>query len=237
MTKRAFGIALMALALAVYALPAKADPTNETLHLQCTPSACPTGTVIGGGTIYVTGSTSPTWAIWRSPDQDLPGSPDLVFVVLVPSANASQTFSINGNAATAVSGVWSSGGLTAFLGLTQVGGPANPISAFQLIPTGFDVYTVNMGSFNYAGCTNTTPCGSFGFNAGYNLPINSVIWAFAQATTAGTLQGNKAFVAGNVIDTTAPSSSIGIVPEPGTMALFGTGLIGLAGAIRRRMSK
>ncbi len=45
----------------------------------------------------------------------------------------------------------------------------------------------------------------------------------------------SAFVSNRTTTSAGPIGNCGVIPEPGTMALFGSGLIGLAGILRRRL--
>jgi len=106
--------------------------------------------------------------------------------------------------------------------------------------TGYDVYLANMGSFSFAGCQATTPCGSFALVNIGGLPVGSVLYAFSMNGAPVTVGGGPSavtYAAGTAVkDTTAPSSSIITpIPEPGTLVLFGTGICGLAGLLRRRL--
>ncbi len=45
----------------------------------------------------------------------------------------------------------------------------------------------------------------------------------------------SAFVSNRTTDSIGGIGNCGVIPEPGTMALFGSGLVGLAGILRRRL--
>ncbi len=211
--------------------------TYQTLHLCPSGGACPApNTTVGGVQIVTTGSTLPTFGVVRSPDTNnkLSG-PVMYLAVFVPSQTPDLSFTAHfGSASGSTTGPvsatpWSSGFLiTGYLGLTQTGGPASPISAFlpatQAVnptTTGYDVYVVNLGSVSFP--TTST----FSFSGISGFPIGTVFYAFLKDSTGAN--------AGTVSDSTAPSSSIVIVPEPGTMALLGTGLLGVATLLRRRL--
>jgi hypothetical protein len=48
--------------------------------------------------------------------------------------------------------------------------------------------------------------------------------------------GCSTFVSNRTTDSAAPDANCGVVPEPGTLALFGSGLVAIAGIIRRRLA-
>jgi hypothetical protein len=95
-----------------------------------------------------------------------------------------------------------------FTSFTSVGTP-NGISV-----TGVGPDTKNATLLTYIGLPTNTPFALFGFSMG--------------ATSAA---------AANVYDTFSTDVSNTAVPEPGSMLLLGTGLFGLAGAVRRRLKK
>ena len=115
---------------------------------------------------------------------------------------------------------WTSGELDAYLGFGA--SPTNPIGAylpatqtFDAGATGFFVYQDNLGTQTLNGSgpllmlTSSIPQGSY--VVGFLLP-------------AGVATANS----GAILETGNP------IPEPASIALFGTGMAGLAGMIRRR---
>lgn len=235
---------------ALGAIPAAADTiididTENTLHLACT--GC-VSVSFSGGDLLVTGSAMPTFEIFRSPhDNSGLTDPQLVLAAFV-NGNSSLSFGFTNNGLP-IGGVsaglvkptaWTSGDLVTYLGLSKSGGPASPISAFTPPSGGFFVYTANMGSFDFTGCQASSLCGLF--SPTISLPAGTILYAYevngssVQVDTGTPKHPNfVTFGAGTLIqDDTAPSSSIKVVPEPTSLVLFGSGLIGAGTLVRRR---
>ncbi|MGA9509665.1 MAG: PEP-CTERM sorting domain-containing protein [Candidatus Sulfotelmatobacter sp.] len=133
-------------------------------------------------------------------------------------------------------GALTSGGITAL----QMGGSFNGAGAFDIsgngtdgIPTG----TIFDGSFNGPvtwtlvtlanGTHNYTLTGSIKGTWYNGATVNG-------ATVQLTINTGKGYFSGSTMISSG-DTNISTVPEPGTLGLLGTGLIGLAGALRRKL--
>lgn len=110
-------------------------------------------------------------------------------------------------------------------------GSATHYAFWLLTPTGNLFFTTSGANMNSTGGSAFTTEQHFALFAPNTNNVNSVFYLGMEDTQFGALPA----AAGADRDYNDMVVKITHVPEPGTLALFGTGLLGIAGVIRRRL--
>jgi hypothetical protein len=209
-----------------------------TVHGYC---VAPAAACSDNGTVTPTGDNPPYFAFSFSGNAGKDGSGNLWLVGLVPdNQNAGFNLTLNGtnttnSTATAVlgnPGVWSSGFLGSFLSTPNFGSNAHPISAWlpstQAVDPGaqgYYVYTFDFGAFNYANTADP----QFSVSSG-SVPIGTLFLAGLGDTNNNITVDTPN--SATLLETANPQNP---VPEPGTLAMLGTAVLGIAGLLRRKI--
>ena len=226
--------AALSLAL-IFALQARAD----NMKLDCTGTTVCLGAG-GAFAIQQSSSNNPTFDftntgttnLWAGTKKNpVPPSGTAYLAILVPGSSG-LTFTVNGLAPDAPV-VYTSGRLLTALGESG-GNPTNfpPYASTAGAATGgsvseFEVYDVALGSFNTSGTVIPV---SFNVTGGA-FPNGTIFVGFLEDNNQSSLVVDQTPISeGIVVD-----SSHTPTPEPASLFLFGSGLLVVGGALRRRL--
>ncbi len=193
----------------------------DELQFVCTPSLCPAGT-----SGQLTSNPQPMFNVIAqggSSTTAITGNFDLA--VAVPNATLSVT--VNGFSPAFSNTSWTTGSLFTALS-EETGGSDGLIVNFKnrsadagVTAASYAVYEYGLGTF-----TGGKGTGDISVTAwSGNLPLGTVLFGYLENgdTSVGIQVPNGAV------------GPITVVPEPGSVALFGMGLLGLVGFARRRV--
>lgn len=222
----------------------------DALHGFC---VSPTPACSDNGAVTPVTSTLPTFGFWDASGPvtgtdelailiptNRDGSPSFTFTVSVKNGGPSNTTNTSTTATLFSASPWSSNQLDAYLGLSA--SPTNPIGAYVPGPpcngganppcdptvTGYFVYTATFANTQVLAQSNDGNGPIFSISGLPSslsgiLPLGSFILDFVTPPGAGTIG--------------TPNSAaleISATPEPGTLILLGSGLLGVAAMVRRR---
>jgi len=191
---------------------------------------------VAGTTTIITSDALPTLSFQLTNGGTDTG--EAYLAILVPAGGSVPAFTVNGNGAMSLaSSNFSTGAFTDFLAanvtnlsLASGAGGNGDVSSFisaagqvGVTASAFNVYVYDLGAFSGAPLTIT-------FNNLSGLPQGTIFWGFLtnQSCSTGPC----------VMTDTTPLSeavTIGVAPEPGTLALVGSGLLLLGLTLRRRL--
>jgi hypothetical protein len=246
------------LLLSLSAIGAKADPlTDDPLHGDCTTGSNATCGADNGNYSPITaplGASSVSGFGWTASPGPQTGNLDIVVLVPTQLDTGFSGLSITGtgigaggDALNQVAGTFTSGDLASFLGIPN-SSPNNPVGGFETgldsQDSSFDVYQVstliNGSSLPSPGsnqdCTNCALTDIFTLSGALGtLPAGVDIVAFLLnssqgGTTATALSGQLQ------LQDSVPFNHVhvGTIPEPASLSIFGSALIGMFWLSRRR---
>lgn len=221
-------LALVALVCCIgllFAVPAQAQ---ETVRIACTGSTvC---NAAGGAFATQTTTTNPPTFNVSNTDGTKCPTGDLCqayLAILVPSGSLPAGFTVNGSTF-AGTGTFNSSSTSLWAALGETGGQDNTFSPWQTSSAAAGASITSSGSFtvyDFLLGTFTGP-GSFSLDVTLSgkVPVGTGFAAFYEDSVSDAIVNN-----------TALSESLIVVPEPTSMLLLGSGLLAFGGVLRRRM--